>query len=98
MVRFVARSGDEPKPMSPCKARIRSSPQSYRLAQSPPITILASPTSGHQVCERDGDLSLINRVPEHEALVARTDVKIILADVHTACKVGTLLHLAISVI
>ena len=66
-------------------------------AQPPPITILASPTSWHQVWERD-DLSLITRLPELDVLVARTDVRIILADMHTACKVQTLLYLAISVI
>ena len=42
-----------------------------------------------------GVLSLITRVHEHDALVARTDVKIILAHVHTACRVRTLLYLAI---
>ena len=36
--------------------------------------------------------------PNKISLLARTDVKIILAHEHTACRVRTLLHLAISVI
>mmetsp|Transcript_63861 Transcript_63861/g.169047 ORF Transcript_63861/g.169047 Transcript_63861/m.169047 type:complete len:316 (+) Transcript_63861:590-1537(+) len=66
-------------------------------AQPPKITILShvrqflSQTSCHRVCERHGVLSLITRIPEHDALVTSTDVKIILADVHTACNVRTLL-------
>ena len=41
--------------------------------------------------ERHGVLSLITRLPEHDTLVASTDVKIILADVHTICSVKALL-------
>ena len=42
-------------------------------------------------CERHGVLSLITRGPEHDTLVASTDVKIILADVHTICNARALL-------
>ena len=43
------------------------------------------------MCERHGILSVITRVPEHDTLVARIDVKVILADVHIACNLRTLL-------
>ena len=43
------------------------------------------------MCERHGVLSLITRIPEHDTLVASTDVKIILADVYTICSVRALL-------
>ena len=57
---------------------------------------MSSPNELPSSVATSGVLSLITRVHEHDALVARTDVKIILAHVHTACRVRTLLYLAIS--
>ena len=50
------------------------------------------------MCVWHGVLSLITRVPEHDDLVASTDVKIILADVlHTTCNLAVLVIQSLAV-
>ena len=66
-------------------------------AEPPERAVLAHVGEGlaelgrHQVGERHARLGLVRGVAEHDALVARADVEVRLADVHAAGNVGRLL-------